>query len=81
MRAFVCNKYPTIGIEQEFHLIDPSSADLEDVYEKLRAAGDVTAPSDLWWSIRLQPPLGTVELRIFDSPTDVRRIAAKTIET
>ncbi len=50
--------------------------ELEDFYNKLRAAGDITAPGDLWWAIRPQPPLGTVELRVFDLPTDVRRIAA-----
>ncbi len=51
-------------------------ADLEDICERLIAAGDINAPGDLWWAIRPQPPLGTVELRIFDLPTDVRRIAA-----
>jgi len=36
-------------------------------------AGDVTAPGDLWWIMRPQPPLGTVEIRVFDLPTDWRR--------
>lgn len=45
-------------------------------YEKLLAAGDVTRPGDLWWNIRPQPPLGTVEIRIFDMPTDVRHLGA-----
>ena len=51
-------------------------AELEAYYEQLLAAGDVTAPGDLWWSIRPQPPLGTVEFRVLDLPTDVRRLAA-----
>lgn len=50
--------------------------ELEAYYEKLRAAGDVTQPSDLWWIVRPQPPLGTVEVRAFDMPTDVFRVAA-----
>jgi carboxylate-amine ligase len=50
--------------------------ELDDYFEKLIACGDVTAPGDLWWSIRPQPPLGTVELRVLDLPTDVRRIGA-----
>ena len=49
-------------------------AELEAVYETLLAAGDITRPGDLWWGIRPQPPLGTVELRIFDLPTDINRL-------
>jgi carboxylate-amine ligase len=51
-------------------------SELEDHYKKLLAAGDVTRPGDLWWMLRPQPPLGTVELRAFDMPTDVRRLGA-----
>jgi carboxylate-amine ligase len=51
-------------------------AELETYYEQLLTTGDVEAPGDLWWSIRPQPPLGTVELRVLDLPTDVRRLAA-----
>ncbi|GJQ60830.1 MAG: YbdK family carboxylate-amine ligase [Candidatus Scalindua sp. AMX11] len=51
-----------------------SFSELADYYEKLLAAGDITQPGDLWWIIRPQPPLGTVEFRIFDLPTSVHRI-------
>ena len=51
-------------------------AELEAFYEKLVRCGDVVAPGDLWWVIRPQPPLGTVELRVFDLPTEARRIGA-----
>lgn len=53
-----------------------SFPELVAYYEKLVAAGDITRPGDLWWIIRPQPPLGTVEFRIFDIPTSVRRIGA-----
>ncbi|MFQ5713284.1 MAG: YbdK family carboxylate-amine ligase [Candidatus Scalinduaceae bacterium] len=53
-----------------------SFSELVDYYEKLVAAGDIIRPGDLWWIIRPQPPLGTVEFRIFDLPTSVRRIGA-----
>ena len=53
-----------------------SFPELVAFYEKLVAAGDITRPGDLWWIIRPQPPLGTVEFRIFDIPTSVRRIGA-----
>ncbi|HEX42839.1 MAG TPA: YbdK family carboxylate-amine ligase [Phycisphaerales bacterium] len=49
---------------------------LERFYEKLAAAGDVTAPGDLWWMIRPQPPLGTVEVRALDLPTETWRVCA-----
>ncbi|MFQ5963376.1 MAG: YbdK family carboxylate-amine ligase [Candidatus Scalinduaceae bacterium] len=51
-----------------------SFSELIAYYEKLLAVGDITRPGDLWWIIRPQPPLGTVEFRIFDLPTSVRRI-------
>jgi glutamate---cysteine ligase / carboxylate-amine ligase len=53
-----------------------SFSELTDYYEKLKAAGDITRPGDLWWIIRPQPPLGTVEFRMFDLPTSVCRIGA-----
>ncbi|MHC4265200.1 MAG: carboxylate-amine ligase [Planctomycetota bacterium] len=51
-------------------------SELESYYEKLAATGDVTMPGDLWWILRPQPPLGTLEFRIFDLPTEVRRLGA-----
>ncbi len=53
-----------------------SFSELVAYYEKLLAANDITRPGDLWWIIRPQPPLGTVEFRIFDIPTSVHRIGA-----
>ncbi|MDP6546591.1 MAG: YbdK family carboxylate-amine ligase [Phycisphaerae bacterium] len=50
--------------------------DLVTHYETLYASGDVTRPGELWWNIRPQPPLGTVELRVLDLPTDVHRLGA-----
>lgn len=50
--------------------------EMESFCRKLIAAGDITRPGDLWWVLRPQPPLGTVELRVFDLPTDVRRLCA-----
>ncbi len=49
-------------------------SELDAYYEKMLAAGDITRPGDLWWCIRPQPPLGTVEFRFFDLPTDVKRL-------
>ena len=42
---------------------------LENHVETLIASGFITRPGDCWWNIRVQPPLGTVEYRVFDLPT------------
>jgi carboxylate-amine ligase len=55
----------------------PSSGswvEFEGRYETLKAAGDVTRPGDLWWAVRPQPPLGTVEVRVLDLPTRPDRV-------
>lgn len=71
-RTHLFGSMPRTHMPPEFEDID----ELDAFYEKLIACGDVTAPGDLWWSIRPQPPLGTVELRVLDLPTDVRRLGA-----
>jgi carboxylate-amine ligase len=71
-RTHLFGSMPRTHVPPEFEDFD----ELEAFYEKLIACGDVTAPGDLWWSIRPQPPLGTVELRVLDLPTDVRRLGA-----
>jgi len=53
-------------------------AELDDIYNKLVATGDIEKPGDLWWALRPQPPLGTLEIRSIDLPTDVHRIGALT---
>lgn len=73
-RTHLFGSMPRANMPPEF----TGLAELDDFYKKLIAAGDVTSPGDLWWSIRPQPPLGTVELRALDLPTDVRRLGAIT---
>ncbi len=71
-RTLLFGAMPRTHVPPEFE----DFAGLEAFYEKLIASGDITAPGDLWWVIRPQPPLGTVELRVLDLPTDVRRVGA-----
>ncbi|UCE49759.1 MAG: YbdK family carboxylate-amine ligase [Phycisphaerales bacterium] len=71
-RTHLFGSMPRTHVPPEFE----DMAELDAFYRKLIACGDVTAPGDLWWAIRPQPPLGTVELRVFDLPTDVRRLGA-----
>jgi glutamate---cysteine ligase / carboxylate-amine ligase len=39
-------------------------------------AGAFAEPTFLWWDVRLQPRLGTVEIRIMDAQTSLRSVAA-----
>lgn len=71
-RAHLFGSMPRTGPAPPF----ASFSELVELYDKLIATGDVTAPGQLWWSVRPQPPLGTVEIRIMDLPTDVRRLGA-----
>jgi len=71
-RTHLFNGMPRTFLPPPFETFD----ELTDYYEKLHAAGDVARPGDLWWSIRPQPPLGTVEIRSMDLPTNVHRIGA-----
>jgi carboxylate-amine ligase len=48
---------------------------LENHVETLIASGFITRPGDCWWNIRVQPPLGTVEYRMFDLPTRAENAA------
>jgi len=40
----------------------------EGLLEFLKDRGIITTIRDLWWDVRIQPTLGTVEVRIFDVP-------------
>ena len=41
----------------------------------LIAPGAIPDPSFLWWDVRLQPALGTVEVRVMDAQSTVREVA------
>ncbi len=56
----------------------PLSADYAgyvQAVDALIAPGAIPDPSFLWWDARLQPALGTVEVRVMDSQSRVRDVA------
>lgn len=71
-RTLLFGSMPRTHVPPEF----AGMAELDAFYEKLLACEDVASPGDLWWSIRPQPPLGTVELRVLDMPTEIPRLGA-----
>jgi glutamate---cysteine ligase / carboxylate-amine ligase len=45
------------------------------VVDALLRAGAIPDPSFLWWDVRLQPRLGTVEVRVMDAASGVADVA------
>ncbi len=72
VRAHLMGGMPGAGMAVKMD----SFAQVEEYYRKLKATGDVESPGSLWWHLRPQPPLGTVEVRMLDLPTDPERAAA-----
>ena len=70
-RGFQMRRYPRFEIPRAF-------ADYEDyatAIEATMAAADIVDPSLVWWRLRLHPRLGTVEIRVMDSQSDLGMVA------
>jgi len=50
-------------------------ADYAEAVDVLIASGAIPDPSFLWWDVRLQPALGTVEVRVMDAQSTVGDVA------
>lgn len=57
--------FPRVGVPRPFHSYDQyvKSVDL------LIRTGAIPEPTFLWWDVRPQPSLGTIEVRVMDSQT------------
>jgi glutamate---cysteine ligase / carboxylate-amine ligase len=51
-------------------------ADYVQTVDELIASGAIPDPSFLWWDVRLQPALGTVEVRVMDAQSRIRDITS-----
>jgi len=72
MRVPVFSMFPRAGIPRQFGTYE----DYVRVVERLLRSGAVREPGFLWWDARLQPRLGTVEVRMLDAATRVDDAAA-----
>ena len=66
-RTVIFQGFPRTGTARRF-------ADYEDyvrTVDALISSGALPDPSFLWWDVRLQPTLGTVEIRVMDAQTTV----------
>jgi carboxylate-amine ligase len=66
-RTSVFGAFPRTGIPRRFH----SYEDWVQTVETLLRSGAFPEPTFLWWDVRPQPALGTVEVRVMDAQTDV----------
>jgi glutamate---cysteine ligase / carboxylate-amine ligase len=69
-RTVIFDAFPRTGPPRFF----ADYADYVDTVDELIASGAISDPSFLWWDARLQPALGTVELRVMDAQSRVRDI-------
>jgi carboxylate-amine ligase len=72
MRAPIFSMFPRTGIPRRFG----TYGDYVRVVERLLRSAAVPEPGFVWWDARLQPRLGTVEVRILDAATRVADVAA-----
>jgi glutamate---cysteine ligase / carboxylate-amine ligase len=71
-RTPIFQAFPRVGIPRAFG----SYGDYVDAINQLLRCDAFPEPTFLWWDVRLQPSLGTVELRIMDTqPTPVHTAA------
>src|SRR3954453_16390172 len=71
-RTSVFGAFPRTGLPRRFH----SYEDWVSTVDGLLRCGAFPEPTFLWWDIRPQPTLGTVEVRIMDAQTDPGATAA-----
>src|SRR6476619_3201405 len=71
-RTSVFGAFPRTGVPRRF----TSYEDWVQTVDTLLRSGAFPEPTFLWWDVRPQPALGTVEVRVMDAQTDVDATAA-----
>jgi glutamate---cysteine ligase / carboxylate-amine ligase len=64
--------FPRTGIPRRFG----SWREYAEAVDVLLRSGAIPEPTFLWWDVRLQPSLGTLEMRVLDAQTSVGDTAA-----
>ena len=70
-RTVIFQSFPRAGPPRFF----ADYADYTGAVDALIAPGAIPDPSFVWWDMRLQPALGTVEARVMDAQSTVREVA------
>src|SRR3954451_21450674 len=71
-RTPVFQAFPRTGIPREMD----SYASYVEAIDVLMRCGAIPEPTFIWWDVRLQPKLGTLEVRVMDAQTRLRDTAA-----
>lgn len=71
-RAVIFQRFPRTGPPRVFN----AYGDYVETVDSLIASGAVPDPSFVWWDARLQPRLGTVELRVMDAQSTIADTAS-----
>jgi carboxylate-amine ligase len=66
-RTVIFQGFPRTGTARRF----ADYTDYVEAVDPLIASGALPDPSFLWWDVRLQPTLGTVEVRVMDAQSSV----------
>lgn len=70
-RTVIFQAFPRTGLPRLF----AGYADYVEAVDAVIASGALPDPSFLWWDLRLQPALGTVEVRVMDAQSRVVEVA------
>jgi carboxylate-amine ligase len=70
VRTLIFQAFPRSGLPRSFN----EYADYVDAVDPLISSGALADPSFLWWDVRLQPALGTVEVRVMDAQSMVGHV-------
>jgi carboxylate-amine ligase len=70
-RTAIFQGFPRTGTARRFDSYGEYSAAVDPLID----SGALPGPTFLWWDVRLQPALGTVEIRVMDSQTTVAESA------
>lgn len=71
-RTTIFQAFPRTGTPRRFESYDDYTAAVDE----LVASGAIPDPSFVWWDLRLQPRLGTVEVRVMDAQSTIEDTAA-----
>src|SRR4051794_34822836 len=71
-RTLIFQAFPRTGLPRSFQ----DYAEYVRTLDELIASDAIPDPSFLWWDVRLQPRLGTVEVRVMDAQSSVADVAA-----
>jgi glutamate---cysteine ligase / carboxylate-amine ligase len=70
-RTPIFQAFPRSGIPRAFG----AYAEYVEALDTLIACGAFPEPGFIWWDLRLQPSLGTIEIRVMDAQTEAWRTA------